>query len=77
MFGAEEFVLQAGGVLCPRPGCGAGILPDEDEPRVVCLQGCGVSNFFMSRKQLDFMCIKAWFIVIVSTGNLPSHKMSS
>lgn len=28
-FGAEELVLQAGGVLCPQPGCGAGILPQE------------------------------------------------
>ena len=25
-FAAEECVLQAGGVLCPQPGCGMGIL---------------------------------------------------
>jgi len=25
-WGAEELVLQSGGVLCPQPGCGAGIL---------------------------------------------------
>ena len=30
-FGAEELVLQSGGVLCPQPGCGAGILPELTE----------------------------------------------
>jgi len=44
-FATEECVLQAGGVLCPQPGCGAGILPDEDCRRIVCIQqggqGCG------------------------------------
>ena len=27
-FGAEDLVLASGGLLCPQPGCGAGILPD-------------------------------------------------
>ena len=27
-FGTEELVLQSGGVLCPQPDCGAGILPE-------------------------------------------------
>ncbi|XP_035207973.1 E3 ubiquitin-protein ligase parkin-like, partial [Stegodyphus dumicola] len=44
-FGAEEYLLQAGGVLCPQPGCGAGLLPDPECRRVVCVQdgggGCG------------------------------------
>ncbi|XP_076060478.1 E3 ubiquitin-protein ligase parkin isoform X2 [Oratosquilla oratoria] len=40
-FGTEEAVLAAGGVLCPHPGCGMGILPDEDCRRVVCSAGCG------------------------------------
>jgi len=38
-FGAEELVLQGGGVLCPQPGCGAGILPDgggDDCRRIAC-----------------------------------------
>jgi len=42
-FGAEELVLQSGGVLCPQPGCGAGILPDLDSDgcrRVACRE-CG------------------------------------
>ncbi|KAG1661410.1 E3 ubiquitin-protein ligase parkin [Nymphon striatum] len=44
-FGAEECLLQAGGVLCPQPNCGAGILPDEICKKVTCVQegseGCG------------------------------------
>lgn len=40
-FATEEFVLQAGGVLCPQPGCGMGLLPDIDCTRVVCQNGCG------------------------------------
>uniref|UniRef100_V5IIZ0 E3 ubiquitin-protein ligase parkin n=1 Tax=Ixodes ricinus TaxID=34613 RepID=V5IIZ0_IXORI len=43
-FAAEEFVLQAGGVLCPQPGCGQGILVDLGCTRVTCeaaTQGCG------------------------------------
>ncbi|XP_068232620.1 E3 ubiquitin-protein ligase parkin isoform X2 [Palaemon carinicauda] len=40
-FGAEEAVLALGGVLCPYPGCGQGIIPDQDCRRVACLNGCG------------------------------------
>ncbi|XP_071529751.1 E3 ubiquitin-protein ligase parkin isoform X2 [Panulirus ornatus] len=40
-FGTEEAVLAAGGVLCPYPGCGQGIIPDQDCRRVVCTGGCG------------------------------------
>lgn len=40
-FATEEFVLQAGGVLCPQPNCGMGILVDEFCTRVHCLNGCG------------------------------------
>ena len=36
MFGAEEFVLQMGGVLCPGRGCGAGIIPENDFIRIQC-----------------------------------------
>ncbi len=44
-FGAEESVLKAGGVLCPQPGCGMGILPEGGETealsrRVACKGGC-------------------------------------
>lgn len=42
-FATEEYVLQAGGVLCPQPGCGMGLLVDEDCTKVQCLKGCGVS----------------------------------
>ncbi|XP_067002583.2 E3 ubiquitin-protein ligase parkin [Anabrus simplex] len=40
-FATEEFVLQAGGVLCPQPGCGMGILADPDCRRITCISGCG------------------------------------
>ena len=36
MFGAEEFVLQMGGVLCPGRECGAGIIPENDLRRMQC-----------------------------------------
>ncbi|XP_074224139.1 E3 ubiquitin-protein ligase parkin isoform X3 [Camelus bactrianus] len=45
-YGAEECVLQMGGVLCPSPGCGAGLLPEPGQRRVTCEGanglGCGV-----------------------------------
>lgn len=44
-YGAEECVLQMGGVLCPAPGCGAGLVPEEDRRMICCQQanglGCG------------------------------------
>ncbi|XP_065164408.1 E3 ubiquitin-protein ligase parkin isoform X2 [Atheta coriaria] len=40
-FATEEFVLQAGGVLCPQPGCGMGILADADCTKITCINGCG------------------------------------
>ncbi|XP_003742477.1 E3 ubiquitin-protein ligase parkin [Galendromus occidentalis] len=47
-FATEDFILKAGGVFCPRPGCGAGILLDETLSKcnkVTCSriegQGCG------------------------------------
>lgn len=40
-FATEEFVLQSGGVLCPQPGCGMGILADADCTKITCLNGCG------------------------------------
>ncbi|XP_053151141.1 E3 ubiquitin-protein ligase parkin isoform X3 [Hemicordylus capensis] len=44
-YGAEECVLQMGGVLCPTPGCGAGLLPESEVRKIVCElsngMGCG------------------------------------
>ena len=43
-FAAEEAVLKAGGVLCPQPGCGMGILPDPEgaeRPRRIVCETCG------------------------------------
>lgn len=35
-FGTEEYVLRSGGVLCPQPNCGMGILIDEYCTKVIC-----------------------------------------
>uniref|UniRef100_A0A667X6U9 E3 ubiquitin-protein ligase parkin n=1 Tax=Myripristis murdjan TaxID=586833 RepID=A0A667X6U9_9TELE len=42
-YGAEECLLLIGGVMCPSPGCGAGLLPPDDYRRVECDRqlGCG------------------------------------
>ncbi|VVC31989.1 E3 ubiquitin-protein ligase parkin,Ubiquitin-related domain,IBR domain,Ubiquitin domain [Cinara cedri] len=40
-FATEEYVLRHGGVLCPQPDCGAGILVDEECDKVTCINGCG------------------------------------
>lgn len=44
-FATEEFVLKAGGVLCPQPGCGMGLLVDSECQKVTCQNGCGVSFY--------------------------------
>nr|XP_045014126.1 E3 ubiquitin-protein ligase parkin isoform X2 [Jaculus jaculus] len=45
-YAAEEWVLQMGGVLCPRPGCGAGLLPEQGQRKITCEGdnglGCGL-----------------------------------
>ncbi|XP_037934192.1 E3 ubiquitin-protein ligase parkin isoform X2 [Teleopsis dalmanni] len=40
-FATEEYVLQAGGVLCPQPGCGMGLLADPECRKITCQIGCG------------------------------------
>ncbi|CAD7083227.1 unnamed protein product [Hermetia illucens] len=40
-FATEEYVLQVGGVLCPQPGCGMGLIVDPECRRVQCQNGCG------------------------------------
>ncbi|KAL0109447.1 hypothetical protein PUN28_014488 [Cardiocondyla obscurior] len=44
-FSTEEYVLRAGGILCPRPNCGMGIIPPSaDDPecrKIQCIGGCG------------------------------------
>uniref|UniRef100_A0A8C2M2Z0 E3 ubiquitin-protein ligase parkin n=1 Tax=Cricetulus griseus TaxID=10029 RepID=A0A8C2M2Z0_CRIGR len=46
-YGAEECVLQMGGVLCPRPGCGAGLLPEQGQRKVTCEGGNGLGCGFI------------------------------
>ncbi|XP_018393958.1 PREDICTED: E3 ubiquitin-protein ligase parkin [Cyphomyrmex costatus] len=45
-FSAEEHVLRAGGLLCPRPNCGMGIIPSSTQDdvecrKIQCIGGCG------------------------------------
>lgn len=35
-FGTEEFVLKEGGVLCPNPKCGQGLMPETDASTINC-----------------------------------------
>uniref|UniRef100_A0A8C3GCV2 E3 ubiquitin-protein ligase parkin n=1 Tax=Cairina moschata TaxID=8855 RepID=A0A8C3GCV2_CAIMO len=46
-YGAEECVLQMGGVLCPTPGCGAGLLPEPGVRKIVCETGNGLGCGFV------------------------------
>lgn len=46
-FATEEFILNAGGVLCPKPDCGMGLLVDANCKKVTCEKGCGVSYFLL------------------------------
>uniref|UniRef100_A0AAA9U024 E3 ubiquitin-protein ligase parkin n=1 Tax=Bos taurus TaxID=9913 RepID=A0AAA9U024_BOVIN len=46
-YGAEECVLQLGGVLCPGPGCGAGLLPEPGQRKVSCEPGHGLGCGFV------------------------------
>ncbi|ELW63278.1 E3 ubiquitin-protein ligase parkin [Tupaia chinensis] len=49
-YGAEECVLQMGGVLCPSPGCGAGLLPEPGLRKVTCEAGSGLGCGRRKRK---------------------------
>ncbi|XP_040906227.1 E3 ubiquitin-protein ligase parkin [Toxotes jaculatrix] len=42
-YGAEECLQMIGGLMCPSPGCGAGLLPPDGSRRVECDRqvGCG------------------------------------
>uniref|UniRef100_A0A3Q3G9X8 E3 ubiquitin-protein ligase parkin n=1 Tax=Labrus bergylta TaxID=56723 RepID=A0A3Q3G9X8_9LABR len=42
-YGAEECLQEIGGLMCPSPGCGAGLVPLEGSRRVECDRqlGCG------------------------------------
>ncbi|XP_073338670.1 E3 ubiquitin-protein ligase parkin-like [Pagrus major] len=42
-YGAEECLLMTGGLMCPSPGCGAGLVPPDGSRRVECDRqlGCG------------------------------------
>ena len=52
-FGAEECVLSSGGVLCPQPGCGAGILIDNSDVDLCFRISCSSCGFVFCRKCLQ------------------------
>lgn len=65
-FSTEEYVLKVGGLLCPRPNCGMGIIPcssitedkeekeEEECQKITCIGGCG---YVFCRK-----CLKGYHI---------------
>lgn len=55
-FATEEYVLRSGGVLCPQPGCGMGILADLDCNKITCINGCGVSYQLGNCKRIKYQC---------------------
>ncbi|KAM9847608.1 E3 ubiquitin-protein ligase parkin [Aulostomus maculatus] len=42
-YGAEQCLLMIGGIMCPSPGCGAGLVPADNSRKVECDRhlGCG------------------------------------
>ncbi|TRY54229.1 hypothetical protein DNTS_011429, partial [Danionella cerebrum] len=73
-YAAEECVLQMGGVLCPAPGCGAGLLPLDEQRRISCEfgngLGCGIIQSTMDCKEEfhDGSCLHA---AAAATGSTP------
>lgn len=56
-----------GGVLCPRPGCGAGLLPEPEQREVTCEGGdglgCGVSTAAPgARPVCACVCVRVCFL---------------
>ena len=42
-FATEEYVIKNGGVLCPNPKCGQGMIPETNANTICCLN-CQVSK---------------------------------
>ena len=68
-FATEEYVLQAGGVLCPQPGCGMGILAEPDCQRITCTNGCGVGALVL----FVFCCMNVAVMIFL----IRVYKMST
>eukprot|EP00731_Ephydatia_muelleri_P014620 Em0008g340a len=49
-FGTEDCVLQMGGLLCPQPNCGMGLLPERHGQRVECPSQNGGCGFVFCRE---------------------------
>lgn len=59
-YGAEECVLRMGGVLCPRPGCGAGLLPEPGQRRVTCEGGGGLGCGVSTAAPVSLFCVRCF-----------------
>jgi parkin len=75
LFGAEECVLQSGGVLCPQPRCGAGILLDgwEEKNADKCTRiTCNSCGFVFCRK-----CLQGYHIDDCLFGDCESSPLGA
>ena len=84
-FAAEEFVLRSGGVLCPQPGCGMGIMPESavvteagassnpGNRRIACAgpQGCGYV-FCRDCLQVSELSVEIMYISQISNSAFKS-----
>lgn len=71
----EEAVLAAGGVLCPNPGCGHGLIPDDDCTRIVCVGGC--DYVFCKNCLQDYHTGDCWQLTDSSQPSINSGLASS
>ena len=44
-FGAEESLLSTGGIICPSPGCGEGMVLEDNPGRNVRCASCKVKSY--------------------------------
>lgn len=60
-FATEEYVLKEGGVLCPQPNCGMGLLVEDECTKITCQNGCGV-GFYTTANSFSFSYSSPFFI---------------
>ncbi|XP_070376336.1 E3 ubiquitin-protein ligase parkin isoform X3 [Equus asinus] len=65
-YGAEECVLQMGGVLCPSPGCGAGLLPEPSRRKVTCEGGNSLGCGFPHKPCIGKFPVSLMYTIILS-----------
>ena len=73
-FAAEECVLQAGGVLCPHPRCGTGIIPDDPNERKIKCHQC---QYVFCKDCHQGFHIGTCLTTMTSEGSMTSSSSSS